>query len=384
MILRKLKKFCINIAGCFFFWNRDIRHVVKNYLFNFSISQQKDFITFAKHQVRDNSVLLIEVNSCHGEVISGYIQYFKDMGFNIDCLINQEFKTDNPFCRLDMKGINVFYFNPLYIKKCLKYKYTKKYKHIVVMSTTVYNGLPFDNIFKNIPYLRKHPSLYIVEHELNYIESQNETDLLKNNRVIVLGKFDRGVFVNPCRFGDIKITKLNKIPTFITVGGIAAFRKNHAELINAIQELVKQKLKFKVVVIGRGELNNLPDEIKPYIESTGRLKLPEMFEQMEKADFFLPLLDPENPDHNRYVTTGVTGSAQLIYAFEKVPVIQKKFAKFYRFDNKNAIVFDKDLATAMAKAISLSSPEYNKLQSELHNTKQEIICESEKNLKGIL
>ena len=190
--------------------------------------------------------------------------------------------------------------------------------------------------------------------------------------------------MNPCLFGDVKITQKNKITTFITVGGIAAFRKNHAELINAIQELVKQKLKFKVIIIGKGELNNLPDEIKPYIEITGRLKFPEMFEQMEKADFFLPLLDPENPDHNRYITTGVTGSAQLIYAFEKVPVIQKKFAKFYRFDNKNAIVFDKDLATAMAKAISLSSPEYNKLQSELHNTKQEIICESEKNLKGIL
>ncbi len=384
MILRKLKKFCINIVGFFFFWNKNIRRFVKDFLTDFSLQSFNCMLKFKKNKIRNNSVLLIEINNCHGEVISGYIKYFEKLGFNVDCLLHIDFYKENPFVRLDMSNVHCFYCNRIDLTQCLKYKFLSGYKHIVVMSSTCYCGKNWRGVLDMMPHLRKDHSLYVVEHELNCIEPQNETDLLKNNRVIVLGKFDRGVFVNPCLFGDVKITHKNKITTFITVGGIAAFRKNHAELINAIQELVKQKLKFKVIIIGKGELNNLPDEIKPYIEITGRLKFPEMFEQMEKADFFLPLLDPENPDHNRYITTGVTGSAQLIYAFEKIPVIHKKFADFYRFDNKNAIVFDKDLATAMAKAISLSSPEYNKLQSELHNTKQEIICESEKNLKGIL
>ncbi len=340
-------------------------------------------LRFKRHHIKNNTILLLETNVCHGEVMSGYIEYFKRLGYNIDCVLHTDFLQDNPFSRHDMSKINCFYLNKICMKRFIKYKNIRKYKHVVIMSSTYYGDFGWEGVIDFAPELKRHPSVYLVEHELNCIEPQNEQEYLDKNHIIVLGKFDRGVFVNPHLFGNVKITKKNKIPTFISVGGIMAFRKNHAELISAIQELVKQKQKFKVVVIGRGKLNDLPDEIKPYIEITGRLNFPEMFEQMEKADFFLPLLDPNNPDHERYITTGVTGSAQLIYGFEKVPVIQKKFAKFYRFNNKNAIVFEKSLATAMSKAISLSGQEYNTLQSNLHKTAQEIQKESFDNLKRI-
>lgn len=64
-----------------------------------------------------------------------------------------------------------------------------------------------------------------------------------------------------------------------------------------------------------------------------------MYEAMRRADYFLPLLDPGNPAHNRYTTTGVTGSAQLVYGFAKIPVIHEKFASFYGFNDRNALLY---------------------------------------------
>ena len=109
-----------------------------------------------------------------------------------------------------------------------------------------------------------------------------------------------------------------------------------------------------------------------------------MFEKLESADFFLPLLDPDNPAHDRYLTTGVTGSAQLIYGFAKVPVIHSKFADFYRFNNSNAIVYSGDMTDAMLHAINMTDTEYEKLRQSLKQTADEIKRESINNLREIL
>ena len=98
----------------------------------------------------------------------------------------------------------------------------------------------------------------------------------------------------------------------------------------------------------------------------------------------MPLLDPENPAHDRYLTTGVTGSAQLIYGFAKVPVIHSKFAEFYRFNNSNAIVYNGDMADAMMRAINISGAEYETMRNELITTANEIKRESIDNLQEIL
>ncbi len=61
----------------------------------------------------------------------------------------------------------------------------------------------------------------------------------------------------------------------------------------------------------------------------GHLDFDEMYNCVEHADFYMPLLDADNPDHERYIRTQVTGSMQLVYGFACVPVVDKKFADFY-------------------------------------------------------
>ena len=364
--------------------NKEKRHYIRRKILDFRFVNLIYLLKFLFSSIRKNSVLLIEPNDCHGEVIAGYLKYFIDLGFPIDILINSKVKNENPFCRLDMKNIQVFHGDN--IKLMLKFKLLHEYKHIILMTSAYYKrgkNEPYPSFLNKCPKLKKYPSLFVVEHDLIDIERFEEKDLITKNRLLTLGHFSQGVFASPIRFGSLKITPKNDITTFITVGAINSVRKNHQILIDSIKSLSQQNLKFKVLVVGLGVLENLPIEIHPYIEILGRLDFPKMFEAVEKADFFLPLLDPNSIEHERYITTGVTGSAQLIYAFSKIPVIHSKFASFYGFDDKNALIID-DLYEGMKQAIEMNSLDYFQKQQKLSKLAQQLKKETIENLKRVL
>ena len=328
--------------------------------------------------------MLVEANDTHGVVIAGYLKYFQDMEYNIDILVNPAAVSERPFCRLDLSDVSVFTSDFPLLSLFFASSKFREYRHIVLMTSAAYfhetNGM-YTSALAYYPQLRKHPSLFVVEHDLNDVERFNEQSLMSSRHLITLGHFPRTVFVSPILFGNVRLTQGNGA-TFICVGGIQKDRKNHRKLLAAMEELVLSGLNFKVIVIGRGELEDLPERIRPYVEITGRIDFPRMFEQMGKARFYLPLLDPNNPAHDRYITSGVTGSAQLIYAFGKVPVIHPHFASFYGFDAANAIIAA-DLAEGMRTAITLNPQEYESKQAALVKLSDKLRKESIDNLKEI-
>ena len=370
--MKKIKKILINIL-VMPIRNREKRHKLRRYILDFHIVDTFQVKRFLYSPVFKNSILLLESNNYHGEVIAGYMQYFQKLGFNVDCLISSEINKWHPFCRLDLKNIKLFHCDYVALGWILKSKKILKYKHVFVMSSAYYRKTADENytgILDEFPHLKEHPSLFVVEHDLVDIKRFKEEGLIQKNHLITLGHFDKGVFMSPILFGNVL-----KNPK--------SFRKNHQALIQAIEKLASENMKFKVIVVGRGTLDNLPKSIHPYIQIMGRLDFPKMFDCMEKSDFFLPLLDADNPEHNRYITTGVTGSAQLIYGFSKVPILHPKFAPFYGFNEKNALL-TADLAKGMRQAIQMPADEYKQMQSNLTNLAEKLENESFHNLKEIL
>ena len=351
-----------------------------------SLTDCINFLFFLSVPVHKNSVLLLEANHCHGEVITGYIPYFQKLGFKVDVIISKEIQQERPFCRHQLKNTKIFHFDYVMFGQTLKLKKILRYKHVFLMSSARYrrsgNEL-YTSVLRDFSCLKKLPSLFVVEHDLVDINRFQEEDLLQKNHLITLGHFDKGVFMCPLLFGDLKKYPKNDVTTFITVGVIDTVRKNHQALIQAIQQLASENLKFKVIIIGKGTLDNMPETVRPYIQIMGRLDFPKMFDCLEKADFFLPLLDPENPEHNRYITSGVTGSAQLIYAFSKVPVLHPKFANFYGFNDDNAILTE-DLAKGMRNAIQMPPEQYTQKQQSLTDLAKQLETETFNNLKEIL
>ena len=264
----------------------------------------------------------------------------------------------------------------------MRTRHINQYTHVFLMTGKIYSD---DGIFDNLARIIYKPkcSIYLIEHDTSRLKLHEKASY-KINGIVMLGKFPGATFVNAHNFGDIKLMPKHKKTTFVVVGNIVPFRKNFDMLVDAVTKLARAGLDFRVVCIGSGTFP-MPDDVRPFIETTGRLNFPDVFAQMEAADFFLPLLDPTNPDHDRYITTGVTGSAQLIYGFAKVPLIHEKFAPFYRFDKSNSIIYTGDnLSTAMRDAISMSDADYEKIRNNLRRTTCQIWDESLGNLAGIL
>lgn len=334
---------------------------------------------FLRDTPKPNNVLLVETNGCHGEVIAAYIKYFQNLNINVYCLVNKHLANENPFCRLN-NICKIYSASLRRLHKLLKIEHLRKYDHIFIMSSINYKG-GGNNIPDMFPDLQKHKSVYYVHHESQYIsEFYSDTD---TNHNIMLGKYDNCTYINPHLFGDYTIPAKQSPTTFICVGGIEPERKNHKLLLNAIQQLHDEGHLFQVLIIGYGHLKKIPKATQKHIKILGHLDYPDMYKYVELSHFFLPLLDPDNNDHEKYITSKVTGSAQLIYGFKKIPVIHNKFANFYRFNKNNAILYD-DLTDGMRDAIKSTTQQYKKYIQELDNTATEIETESEKNLQKIL
>ena len=372
---------------CFFIPYKPLRKKLRKFLLEWSLPGALNFRQLKKHKISPETVLVIEPNDCHGEVVPGYVKYFLDMGFNVDVILHSSVSKDRPLCRMDSPRLRVFALDYYYLQKISEAGRLGEYAHVLLTSGAYYHYSQFEDFSAvKILGLEQMKNLLIVEHDLNNIKNFNETHFLKNNQVIVLGNLPEGIMVNPHCFGNVKITPKNKITNFVVVGGINPKRKNHHLIENAVQTLVRKGYKnFKIKVIG-GKVSDISKDLERYIEcSKGYVSFPEMYKEMENADFFLTLLDENNPAHERYITTGVTGSAQLVYGFCKPAVIPAKFADFYGFDETNAMIVNNgDLAAAMQDAIDMSEDEYNRIQGNLSTLATAVYSLSFNNLRDII
>lgn len=333
---------------------------------------------FLKTTPKPHNVLLVETNGCHGEVVGGYVKYFQDLGYNVYVLVTDVIKKENPFCRLNFS--NIFSVKFKEFSKLLVSKNLDKYDHIFVMSSVNYtNGE--HSVADLYPDLKKHKSVFYVHHNSPYIYKYYRKSDKKRN--IMLGRFKNTVYLNPHLFGDYTLPVKRPETIFVSVGGINPNRKNHTMLLHAIEELDKQNLNFTVLVVGSGSIKHLNPNVKKHIKLLGHLDYDEMYDNVERANFFLPLLDNKNPEHTCYIKTQVTGSAQLIYGFRKIPVIHKKFASFYGFNDKNAVIYQ-DLAKGMKQAISMSAKDYDKYVKQMDKTATAVYKKSLENLKDLL
>lgn len=337
---------------------------------------------FIKHSVKNNSALLIEINDFHSETLPAMEKYFLDLGFNVDIIISNEEYQLKPFCRIKNEKLTIYPMSDAAAKKVLQNKITEKYEHIYFNSDKHANNSYFE-FFK--------PKKALTNKIINMCH-RPDTYNSPIKKLLMLAPLplkdkDRFKVVNTHYFGDIQTPEKNDTTNFIVIGNIENKRKNHNLLYSVVEALHNQGFtNFKVTVIARiGELNT-PENIKNYFDFKGRLDYEQMFNELEKADFFLTLLDPENPEHDRYIETGTSGSFQLIYGFRKPCLINKKFARLHGFNTENSLVYEhnSDLAQTMIEAINMSKEEYKEKQDKLAEFANNLYKNSLENLKEIL
>lgn len=351
--------------------------------------EKDDYHKFLSHKLHKNTVLMVEINSCHGECLPGMAKYFLDLGYNVDVLIPYKEYLSEPFVNFNDERINIFTVNYKMLLKIMNNKIITKYSHVYFNSDKYYNNWRcVDAIFKNMKLPMK-KIIMMMHHADDYnLYRRDET-----HKLVALCHFPvlKGADykrVNTHYFGENKIHIKNDITKFVTVGNIEAKRKNHVQLINTVNTLIKQNIKkFKIIIIARCGSFYIPPHLAEYFDLKINLNYQDMYDEIQNADFYLTLLDPENPEHDRYLKYGASGSYQLIYGFLKPALTAEKFiSDINGFNEDNAIVYqnNQDFAEAMIKAINMSKSDYNKKVAALKNLQSSIYQESLDNLCELL
>lgn len=334
---------------------------------------------FISKKVQDNTVLLFEENSYHHECIPGYAKYFLSLGYNVDVLL-QNVGVDSFSCFDKTDKLKIYSYSDTEdaikqkseLKKCIK-----KYKLIFL------NTLGHTDALTNCLDIVNMPNTIMVVHSAGILDQQRFKDWKKNKKIVTLGDFSFGTYVNPHYFGKIDKSKKNKKTNFVVVGNTDSWCRDYRNLFKAVEKLSKESLDFKITVFGRRQNLKVPDKIKKYFDLKGRLSYEELYNEIKNADFILMLLNPKK--HSFYKTSQVSGNVQLAYGFKKPVIINKDFADFYHFNSKNSIIEEKgNLAKSMKEAIKCSQDEYAKLQENLNKTSNEIFKTSLKNLRGVI
>ena len=370
-------------------------HIIFQFLvFKFKIKpgflpqKYKEFISY---NTKPKTILIIEFNHCHMETIPGYSRYLVQLGYNV-CVLTR-FYTGGVFSLIKDKSIKVFECNPVTFDKIYEDADFSKFERIIYNSRGIYfrkndvNNTNYNDIFEYFSKIKqgKKKNIYVQHH----IEKMNRNS---QDKYIILANPKKEAFleplvVNPHYFGKITQMPRNKIVSFISIGELSSERRNVKLLTDAVENLVKLGYTyFKINIIGGGNLENLAPSIKKYFNILGRLNYKDMFNYLEKSDYILPLLDPDLKAHNRYLSSGTSGTFQLVYGFLKPCLIHRKFADVYNFNSQNSIIYEKneEFFQAMINAIDLRQEQYGQLQSNLLECVRNIEDKSLQNLKYML
>ena len=339
--------------------------------------------------ISDDNTFVVWEPCCksHSEVVPGFAKYLLDLGYSVSVIVAPEHYESGLFSRFKSKKL---FFNKLSrrsVKRYFKHADLSKFKGIMVTTAgKLCDKIHFDQVYDHFNSTLDKHKLFIVEHDAKPAVDSGTWD----PEIITLRKLNYknavSCAVNPHYFGNVKITpKSEKITNFIMIGKLGSGQSDNNVIIAAALKLLNSGITgFKITVVGKCHLDNLPEKVASHVDVKGRLPFDQMFVELEKADFFLTSYNFER--HSFYCTTGASGNFQLMYGFGKPCIIVRDFAEVNGFTEKNSIIYDtpEEYAEAMRKAIEMPSGEYLTMQKDLCAYAAEIYGESLENFRKLI
>lgn len=227
------------------------RAFLRDFLSDYDRNARRSMRAWRRHAVAGRTILILEPNYCHGEVLPGFCRHLLDMGCRVDVLMHHSLAGQSPLCCFKENEIQIFTAMRTSWKRLAKAPVLNRYEAILV-STSAFYDTPGWAGFLHMTGLDRFTNLLAVEHELNNIPRFGEEELERQGRLLTLGSFPKGTMVNPHFFGEIPPAPRTVNPVFITVGSLSAQRKNHNLLIEALQTIYHEGHRDFSVIIRRG------------------------------------------------------------------------------------------------------------------------------------
>lgn len=325
----------------------------------------------------------------HAEVLPGYARYLLDLGFKVAVFATPQRFDEGLFSRFNDARITCYRLSQRQIRAGFRRHGLQQAAGIMITTARKISGRSDYQaeyqLFRNRTHKQR---ILLVEHD---VKAAADTEALTPD-IITLAPIDyhqvSTSVVNPHNFGNVAATeKTGAITTFITVGALRAKRRNVEALLNAVDELDRAGMNhFRIVVVGRGSLQGVPHRLRRYFNINGRIDFASLYNNLEQAHFFLPLLDSDNRAHDRYITTGTSGSFQLMRGFSKPGLLAKRFADHHGFNEQSAIVYPDNgaLLKAMKSAIEMDAEAYCAMQLAMRRHAELVYQNSLSNLRNLI
>lgn len=344
---------------------------------------------FPNRKVRKKSILIVEPNPYHGEILPGFTYLFQKIGYRVDILAREEQEKENSFSRYPSKKMPKIYLGkPGEIIQELSSRIIEEYD-IVFFSTNVwwegvehYQG--YENYLPSLP-KSKYGSMFI-EHNLVCLDEDGARKHYEEGRVFTLLSYPfentKTKLINPHYFGRVSIkSRINDRKSILIIGSSSKDEKNLKMLFKVIEELSTQQIPMPLFSFAGGKID-VPDKIKKHVNSLGRLDYETLYRTTEDYDFLMTLVDLDSEDiiHTKYSHGTTTGTVQLSLGFCKPMIIDRLHAQSYGFSENEAIIYD-DLLTGLLDVMQTSQSDYGSYVNHLKSKARLIEDESIRNIK---
>lgn len=327
-------------------------------------------------------------STSHAEVVPGFARYLLDAGYEVSVLLTPDRIDEGLFDRFQHPRLHLNRLSQRQIRAHFRRNGLGVAAGIMV-TTAGKLSRPGDYAaeFGFFGQLQHSQRVILVEHD---VKAGCDRGTL-TPRIVTLREVHHATAlttpISPHHFGDVPLHEKGGIARFATIGAMRSKRRNSELLVEAASRLLDAGIDgFAVDVVGKGGLRGIPSRLSERLLVHGRVSFTRMYEVVSGADFLLPLLDPGNPSHLRYITTGTSGTIQLAYGFAKPCVIEGRFAEVNGFRSENAIVYDGNerLSEAMRAGIMMTPEEYAAIRDRLKADARELAAVSMCNLRALL
>lgn len=331
----------------------------------------------------NKKVLIYEGMPGHGECLSSYYAYFKELGYDIDFVIRENVANEKPLWMLN--DVKIYS-----ITSTSNARYARMLPHLNEIKQKVPDLFEYDLYFIGtfnqdgynfVRFLSEHgigKNKILFQHHLNYktFLKQSMNDITLGQNGFTLGMADHDHF--PQLAASINITKkshkkqnknLNKITIFFA--GLSHIHfKNFELFVKAVDELNRDGKDIKVNVCGIREQKNYVLPVSPNINYLGRISFEESIEHYCNDDFIFVLFDEKALDcldeHHMFLDGRISGSRNMSIMYKIPLVVQKPYQQSWGFDDTNSIGYEgHDYKKVLLDLCDVNKIKYNSIIDNL-------------------
>ena len=370
--------------------------------------------------------LVFEMFPFHFEIIPGFVSIFLQMGYQVDCLLQEVKSYGDVFCRCEemRKKIGIYYYTSDSLSDMLQDLQLRNHYDLVFFSSVeIGYGTCRQALLQIENHFDTKPKLAGCCHSFQFPEEEIREALLRfDGRIVTLSASETpyGNFpeVNPNYFCDIeKEGQKHKKPTVISIGistnpyeltkaanmiykktgntvhlTMVSNKDSRYEMINSRYEMIKHLIKYCLIRVFKlkkydlerhGPRTIMNRNVRKEIEITGRITFSDMFSRIDSSDFIAVNLFEREVKVFSSIRT--SGAKQLSLGFLKPCIIEKAVADYYGFNEKNAVVYNKgEFVQALERAVSMNETQYAEMVEALKELRDRIRESSLNNLRKIV